>query len=450
MRSRATRRALLVARSALAPVIVAMTVACAPAAAAEKAIWGPAVTLPDGGSAMALYDELGVDTLELSLNWSDVAARRPAAATDPADPAYRWPAEIAHAEAEAASRGMQLALLVANAPGWSNGARAPIWAPREPRDYADFVVAAARRYPSVRRWMIWGEPNRADRFRPNRDASAIGPRAYARLLDAAYAALKRESPANRVIGGMTWTSGTLTPTRFLRLMRLPSGRRPRLDWFGHNPFPFRFPKLSATPIDAGIRDISDSDTFSREIASAYGRRVPLWLSEFTIQSERGSSQFATFVSRPAQARYVTAAFKLADDLAGAVAGLGWLALLDEPPAPASANFGLLTYALARKPAAEAFARAPSARLAPAVQVAPGTTRATLRGAGLAVRVTPRAAGAIVVELRLGERRMARAQSSGRPGSTATLRLRSSLRQGRYVVAVRAARAVTVRRALRVR
>ncbi|MEY2517387.1 MAG: hypothetical protein QOJ89_4745 [bacterium] len=430
--------------------LAALVLAAAPAAAAEKAIWGP-LTLPGGGSALALYDELGVDTLQLRLSWADVAPERPAVATDPDDGAYRWPAELAAAEAEAAGRAINLALLVFGTPPWANGSRSPLWAPQRPQDYADFLTAAARRYPSVHRWMIWGEPNRSDRFRPNRVDSAIGPRAYAPLLDAAYVALKRESPSNRVIGGMTWTGGTVKPASFLRMMRLANGRRPRLDWYGHNPFPFRFPTLSEPPIEgSGFRDISDSDTFSREIAGVYGRRVPLWLSEFTIQSDHGSSTFATFVSQAAQARYVTAAWKLADDLGGAVAGIGWLSLLDDPPSKTSANTGLLTHALQRKPAFAAFARAPAERLRPAVQTAASTSRATLRSGGLAVRVTARAGGVVVVELRRGGRVLASARTSAASGSIKTLRLRSSARAGRYVVAVRAARGSTVTRPLLVR
>jgi hypothetical protein len=433
---------------AVLSVLAAIALPASPAAAAEKAIWGPAA-LPDGRSAMALYDELGVDTLQMSVSWADVAPSRPAVPTDPADPAYRWSPEIAAALAEASRRGIRLALLVVNAPPWANGGRPPIWAPQRPQDYADFVTAAARRYPSVRRWMIWGEPNRDDRFQPNRENDPIAARTYARLLDAAYGALKRESPANRVIGGMTWTGGTSKPATFLRQMRLANGRPPRLDWFGHNPFPYRFPKLSEPPIGLGFRDISDVDTFSGEIARVYGRNVPLWLSEYTIQSDRGSATFATFVTQAAQARYVTAGYAIADELGSAVAGLGWLALLDEPPSPTSANWGLLTYGLQRKPAFAAFARAPSARLRPAVRVAPATSRAGLRARGLAVRVTPRARGTIVVELRRGHALVVRARALGTAGTATTLRLRSSVAPGRYAVRVRAARAATVARSLRV-
>ena len=427
-------------------VLAALALLAAPASAAEKAIWGP-VALPDGRSAMALYEELGVDTLQLGMSWADVAPQRPSNPTDPADPAYRWPAELD--AAEAGHRAIHLAVLVAGSPAWANGGREPIQAPQRPEDFAAFLTAAARRYPGVRRWMIWGEPNRDDRFQPNAENSPVGPRAYARLLDAAYGALKRESPANRVIGGMTWTGGTVKPVAFLRDMRLADGRRPRLDWYGHNPFPFRFPKLTEPPIGTEFRDISDMDTFSREVARAYGRRVPLWLSEYTIQSDHGSASFATFVSRATQARYVTAGFKLADDLAAGVAGLGWLSLLDEPEAALGANWGLLTHALERKPAFAAFARAPSERLRPDVRVAASVSRARLRAGGLAVVVRPRAGGRVVVELRRAGRLRARSARQGTPGSAVTLRLRGRLAAGSYGVAVRAARAATVRRALRV-
>ena len=176
MRSESQARppARVLASIAALGLVLALALGAGNAAAAEKAIWGPA-TLPDGRSALGLYDELGVDTLQMSISWPEVAPQRPAAPTDPADPAYRWPAGLAAVEAEAAQRGIHLALLVTNAPPWSNGGRSPIWAPDDPQDFADFMTAAARRHASVRRWMIWGEPNRDDRFQPNSDNGPAGP-----------------------------------------------------------------------------------------------------------------------------------------------------------------------------------------------------------------------------------------------------------------------------------
>jgi len=432
-------------------VLLGVQLAGASAQAAEKAFWGP-VSLPDGSSAFGLYEQLGIDTLQFTVDWSAVAPAQPAAPADPADPAYRWPADVDFAATEAARRGIRLSLVVTGAPAWANGGRTATWRPNRAQDLGDFLTAAARRYPAVRRWMIWGEPNRSDRFQPNALNSPIGPRAYATLLDAAYGALKRQSRLNKVIGANTWTGGTVKPADFLRWMRLPGGRPPRLDWLGHNPFPFRFPKLAEKPLAGGYRDISDIDTISADARRIYGRQVPLWLSEYTIQSDHGSAVFATFVSRAAQARFLTAGFRLADELGPAVAGLGWLGLLDEPPAPDSANLGLMTYDLQPKPAFAALQRAPSERLRPAVSTPATVSRARLRSAaGLPVTLTPRASGAVVVELRRGASVRARTRLVGRAGRRARARLRSSVAAaGNYVVHVRAARAATVRRAVRVR
>ncbi|HEV2776021.1 MAG TPA: hypothetical protein VGV90_10555, partial [Solirubrobacteraceae bacterium] len=404
-------RARMVAAVVLSLVVVLL--AGAPASAAEKAVWGP-IALPGGASPFDLYDELGIDTLQLTLRWDAIAPSRPAVPLDPADAAYRWPAEVGVAASETAARGMVLALLVTGAPPWANGGRSPIWRPTRAQDLSAFLTAASRRYPVVRRWMIWGEPNRSDRFQPNARHSRVGPRAYASLLDAAYSALKAVSRRNVVIGANTWTNGTVRPADFLRWMRLDSGRPPRLDWLGHNPFPFRFPNLAARPLAGGYRDMSDIDTISRDGRSIYRRNVPLWLSEYTIQSDHGSKVFATYVSRVTQARFLTAGFRIADDLGPAVAGLGWYSLLDEPPAPDSANTGLMTHALKRKPAFAAMRRAPSERLRPAVTARATISRAALRSpTGLKVTVTPRATGAVVVELRRGSILRARVRLTGR-------------------------------------
>jgi hypothetical protein len=438
------------ARSVLASATLLLGLGPSSAHAAEKALWGPA-TLPDGSSAFTLYDELGIDTLQLSLSWADIAATQPADPTNPSDPAYRWPGDVTAAAGEAPSHGIRVSLLVTNTPSWANGDRAAVHLPTSPQDYADFLTAAARRYPAVRRWMIWGEPNRDDRLQPNAENSPIGPRAYALLLDAAYGALKAQSANNKVIGANTWTSGTVKPPDFLRYMRMPSGRPPRLDWFGHNPFPFRTPKLAEGPLSGGFRDISDTDTLSDEVRRAYGRRVPLWLSEYTIQSDRGSAVFATFVPRALQAQYLTAGYGIGDELGARVAGVGWLALLDEPPGADSANWGLLTYGLRRKPAFSAMVRAPSERLRPAVRLGGSTiSRRTLRRSGLWLSLTPKAAGPVTVELYSGRRVRARVRANGSAERGRTLRLRASLSPGLYTIKVRAARGAAVHRPLRVR
>jgi hypothetical protein len=259
-----------------------------------------------------------------------------------------------------------MALMVASSPPWANGGRSPEWAPRN-RAFANFLTAAARRYPDVHHWMIWGEPNRKDAFRPLPANRRKGPRRYATLLRAGYRALKSVSRRNIVIGGMSFTYGEVLPRHWARWMRLPSGKPAPLDWYGHNPFTFRFPILrySPRPEEPGARDFSDLDTFHRELRDIYvgeypqfRRRGPkLWLSEFTISSDRGNHDFNYYVSRRTQARWLTTAYRVANRTPY-IAGLGWFNLMDEPPSvPFGLTTGLLTWDGRPKPAYRAYRRA---------------------------------------------------------------------------------------------
>ncbi len=436
-------------------------VAPTPAGAAEKAIWGP-IDRPDGTSAFPLYRELGVDTYQAQLFWPTIAARRPAEPRNPNDPDYHWPPELDRAISESRRNGIRIALRVLQSPPWANGGRSPVWVP-DAAAYADFVTAASRRYPTVRRWMIWSEPNGVNGLLPNRRNSPVGARAYARILDTAYSALKHVSQANIVIGGMTFTSGVVSPAHFLRFMRLPSGRRPRLDWYGHNPFPFRFPRLRKRAEPGGFRDMSDLDLFAEEVARAYthpcgqggtrrcGRRPKLWLAEYAVQSDHPSSVFSLSVSRAQQARWLRAGYEIVDRMPS-VAGLCWLGLLDEHRPRRNANWGLMTAAGVPKPSFFAYRRAPSRAFRPYVSAPRRLSRGIIARRVAPVLVRPRAGGAVAVELRTRQgRRAYRTVQHLRAGTLKRLRIPvGRLRPGRYRLIVDAPRGERVTRRVIVR
>jgi hypothetical protein len=362
---RASKRAL----ACLLIALVAVT-AAAPAEAAtpsrKKSIWGPVQM--NGVSQFALYRELGVGILQMSIAWSTTAPTRPQNPSDPADPAYRWPPEIDVAIAEGARRGIAVSILLNGAPSWANGGRDPTHAPRRPKDFADFAAAAARRYPAVRHWMIWGEPSKLSRFQPlvpamGRRLSAAqrrGPRRYARILDVSYVALKRVNRRNLVVGGNTWTGGEVVPLNFIKAMRLPSGRRPRMDLYGHNPFTLRTPRLSRTPSAYGHADFSDLDTLAHWLdrhgyRDRRGRRLRLFLSELSIPTDHANFEFNFWVPRATQARWLRAALKITRRWSR-IYTLGYLGLYDDPPRPdgREVNRGLITFDGRRKPAFRAF------------------------------------------------------------------------------------------------
>ena len=320
--------------------------------------------MPNGSSAFRTYKDLGVDVFQIQLQWNRVAPNRPGNPTNPRDPAYEWPENVTQAVRAGRRNGIDVALLVKGSPPWANGGRDTRFAPSN-NAYAKFLTAASRRYRSVRRWMIWGEVNRAAVFQPLPPNSGVGPRRYATLLRSAYRALKRRSRKNIVIGGMTFTFGEVYPTKFLRSMRLPNGKPPPLDWYGHNPFSRRFPSAAPGPSTEfpGSRDISDADTFAREVHRTYRRKYRrfrrrgprLWLSEFTVSSDQPNRAFNFAVSRRTQARWLRAGYRIARK--PYVAGLGWFNLLDDPiTVPNHITTGLMTYEGARKPAYRAYKR----------------------------------------------------------------------------------------------
>jgi hypothetical protein len=89
-------------------------------------------------------------------------------------------------------------------------------------------------------------------------------------------------------------------------------------------------------------------------------KVPrLWLSEWTVLSERSPNLFGGFhVSPQQQAAYITAAYRMIRKLKYVV-GLGWYRLEDQKSSGAvAAAWGLVTAEGARKPSFDAYAAAP--------------------------------------------------------------------------------------------
>jgi hypothetical protein len=318
-----------------------------------------------GRSEFPLYHRLGVGIFEMDLNWADVAPTPPRNASDPADPAYRWPAEISFAIQQASRYHMRIMLQAIATPAWANGGRAWNYPPTRVSPLAQFLTAASRRYTSVHLWMIWGEPDRRANFAlvrhvPRRarrltPAEARAPHVYAQMLDASYAALKGVSRRNLVIGGNTFTWGDIPVRLWIENLRLPNGRPPRMDLYGHNPFGYRAPNLSNPPSPDGAYDFSDLGRLSRlvdrNLASAH-HRIRLFLSEWTIPTSRSDDEFNFYVTRRVQAQWIRDAWRIVRQ-SRFIYALGWIHVYDDPPGHGSSG-GLLTYRGRPKPGYYAF------------------------------------------------------------------------------------------------
>jgi hypothetical protein len=335
----------------------------------KKGIWGPARV--DGVSQFPIYRELGAGVYHTSLSWAKVAPRRPADPRNPADPAYVWPSTMDDAVREAAITGIRVAIMTKNTPAWANGGRTPNWSPTRLGDYADFMAAMARRYPSVRYWVVWGEPTRRANFRPLpantphgkplKRSQRAAVRRYARLLDLTYGAIKQANPRALVVGGNSFSYGDIGPVNWIKNLRLPSGRPPRMDLYGHNPFGPRRPDLSKDPLYRGTADFSDLDDLTRLVDRYLGRtpkrrRINLWIGEYALPTRPG--EFSFWVSEATQASWLASALRITRRHRR-IATMNWLTLRDRPAEGTERHpisFGLITEDGRRKPAFAAFQR----------------------------------------------------------------------------------------------
>lgn len=316
-----------------------------------KVIWG-GTNAPDGTSEFATYQSLGVDLYMTGIAWDTIAPTKPASPTDPNDPAYRWPADLDFAVAEGQRTGIGVGVLAMYTPGWANGNSSRLAPPSDVDAYAQFMEALARRYPTVRNFMVWGEPNLADKFAitpsPTRDyyakkGNAKGqPRKlsktqqrelnrYAAMVDATSVRLKALSSKNTIIAGNTTTSGSIDPFSWAKYLRLSNGKPPRMDAYGHNPFGTRGPDLRKDQILAGTADMSDLDDFVpwvKRYLSRSGRnkKLKFFATEYTAPTDEPSYEFPYYVTRKLQAQWLKAAWKIARS--EKLYGLGWIALRD--------------------------------------------------------------------------------------------------------------------------
>jgi hypothetical protein len=350
----------------LVAAAMVLSVPAVASASAHKMFW--ATSDMDGRDALTTLQTLGVDTYQTAIDWASVAQTKPANPDDPGDPVYQWPANMDETIAAANAHGMDVAIMLVGTPGWANGDRGDRYAPRNASDFADFARAASRRYPQVKIWMIWGEPSFKDKFQPNTAqknftktrldrAQQRGPRAYAQLVDAAYGALKAQDRDDLVVGGMTAVTGDIRPAAWVRYMRLPNGKPPRMDLYGHNPFSARGPSLRKPPSPQGAVDFSDLKRFQKTVdrylaRPLHKRKLRFYLSEFAIPTAP-DSEFSFYTTPDLQASWITDGFKVAAKLNAY--GLGWIHLYDDPPGGSTA--GLLSADGVPKPGFAAFQKA---------------------------------------------------------------------------------------------
>ena len=294
---------------------------------------------------IALLKTLGVKVVRYNLLWDKTAPQSPSDPTDPSDPAYHWEFSdpVVNALHEA---GIAVLLTIYGTPSWANGDQPPAYAPTSAAAIAGFATAAARRYPWVKKWAIWNEPNEIRWLRP------VSPSIYtARLLNPAYTALHQAITGVQVGAGVTaprGNAGGLSPIAWITGLHAAHAR---FDAYAHNPYPsspFETPfsgacKYCTTVTMASMpRLISSLDKY-------FGNK-PIWLTEYGYQTNPPDRTDG--VSLATQARYVSEAGLRAYQLPQVTLLIQYL-YRDEPDL-AGWQSGFQTDAGSHKPAFNAF------------------------------------------------------------------------------------------------
>jgi hypothetical protein len=335
---------------ALTAAVAAVFVSAAPAApGVQFGIQDDAWVLYGPGTLQQRLDQLqglGVDIVRVSIHWNDVAPTKPDRGLAANDPAYRWDDYDAVLNGLRA-RGITPLVTLLGTPGWANGGARPNVIPTSATFFADFAYAAAKRYPFVRDWTVWNEPNQ------RLGMSTPSARLYVtRLLNPAYASIHRANARAIVAGGVTaprGNTGGIGPLAWIRGMKAAHAR---LDAYAHHPYPAR--PNAETPFTGGCASC-DTITMANlprllaEVRRDFGNK-PVWLTEYAYQTNPPDRLLG--VAPALQAAYIGQSSLRAYQEPGVTMLIHFL-VRDEPNV-ARFQSGLFTLAGVAKPAASAF------------------------------------------------------------------------------------------------
>jgi hypothetical protein len=276
------------------------------------------------------------------------------------------------------ARGLSLLLTFMNSPCWASTAPETLkqgcagswwdrgvmgYAPSDPQAYARALAFLAARYgDKVAAWEIWNEPNHPDFFKASDQAAA-----YARLLKAAYPAVKAANPRAVVVGGSLSQSDQAFTQRLYDL-----GVKGSFDAFSVHPYSDDVSPLDPrSTIDARYSFIRGVPAI-RNVMLRNGDSRPIWLTEsgWSTSTLRSPDHWRNGVSEATQATFMR---QQASQIAKwpYVKVNIWFNLLDRGSDRADKydNCGLLRVDGSAKPAYTAF-RAAAATLAVGGTAAP--------------------------------------------------------------------------------
>jgi Glycosyl hydrolase catalytic core len=301
-----------------------------------KGIFDEAETIGRPQQTFPLLRKLRTEAVRVNLNWSEVAARKPRQAANPADKAYHWEGYDRLVQ-NAARYRIKVVLAIVGTPRWANGGLGKAYAPKRGIDLRNFAYAAATRYsgtftasedvdakplPAVRYWLAWNEPNNPIFLRPQykrvgRFWRMESARQYAIICNSIIAGVRATAlRGEKIACGVTGPRGnnaprsarpSVSPLAFIRAMKRMGARG--FDAFAHHPY---YGSRSETPATRPKADtavtLGNIDDLISELTRLYGRK-PLWITEYGYQTSPQDKYFGVSYSK--QAAYLKQAFAIA-------------------------------------------------------------------------------------------------------------------------------------------
>ena len=261
------------------------------------------------------------------VTWANVAPTRPANATNPFDPAYRFN-DLDELVRNTQARDMEVLITIWGTPKWANGNKTPNYMPTRLSDLTAFSRAVASRYsgrfagyPFVRFYSIWNESNLQLFLAPQFDAKgkSVAPRNYARLAAAAYSGIKAGSSRAKVAVGSTSSAGrdkplagksaTHSPGRFAQLVAAANPRL-KFDAWAQHPYPVPANQKPTQLVRYPNVTLKSFARFEKDLDRWFKRsNVRIWITEYGHEVRQDGEPNG--VTRAAQAAYAAQALTLA-------------------------------------------------------------------------------------------------------------------------------------------
>ena len=360
-----------VVRFALVALVVLLALPAARASATQRLTVGffddPSfrwAAAPDANFKLAQQAHASV--VHVLADWSQIAPEKPAQPLDGDDPVYNL-TDLDALVRTAPRYNLQVMITVSGTPKWANGGKTPNVPPTNVANLTQFAQMLAARYNglhagfgSVSRFTVWNEPNLEQFLKPQFDRKKIvSPQIYEKLYMAAYKGIKAGNPLAEVAIGSTSNrgrnrptdkSGSVAPATFARLLSQENKNLPFAAWATH-PYPTEtrlgpkqrvaYPNVTMTRLEQ----------FGKSLEQWYGRRVPIWVTEYAEQTR---PEYPGGVSYAQQAADAQLALEMAAENPY-VEMFVWFVMRDSTDR--TWNSGLITKRGTKKPSYATFAKA---------------------------------------------------------------------------------------------